>query len=485
MIGRILSLTFFLLACLVGYSQNISASIDFARFKANDSTSLVEIYISIDANSIQFNKNENNKYNGVVYASIKLSNDGKNGYFEKFYINSPEINSEKQNNFFFNFSKRIITDNENFKCEVEIKDKLKGDTTFKVNFDVDNRFNSDRLLFSDIQLLDSYEKSSESNDYIKNGIKMNPSTTNFYPTSVDRLKYYVEIYNTEKEIEEETPFVLFTTFRNEKGQLLRDLGKFSKHVSSKRIAILNEISMKKLPSGNYFLILEARNKDNKLIGYAKKYIQRANTAYDREEELLSSLENINNFTNNIPIKKLGYYMECLRPIATELEYHSIKALRTENDSTKMRNYFFDFWKSRYSRNAQKEWLKYEKRIKYTDRHYSCFSNPGYYTEMGRIYLKYGAPNQIEDQLTAHDANGGDNPNEYQIWQYFTTATGQSNKIVVFNKTHGGRCDYDLIHSTINGEYQNQDWLNNNNWRQRLQKNTGPLLRTGTLGEESY
>jgi len=66
MISRALLITFFLFINGVGYTQKLSANIDFARFKVNDSISFIEFYISIDANTVVFKKLENNEYQNLI-----------------------------------------------------------------------------------------------------------------------------------------------------------------------------------------------------------------------------------------------------------------------------------------------------------------------------------------------------------------------------------------------------------------------------------
>ena len=484
MISRAILFVFFLSVNFISNAQDSDESKIFTRFKVNDSISFVEFHLSFDAKSVQFEKKENGKFQSIVNASIKLTNDDKVYYFEKFNVLSPESEKQNGNNFYINFVKRVVTKNIKFDCEIAIKDNFSEDSAYLMNFEVDNKFKEKGLDFSDIQLLESFEESEDKSDFVKSGFLMNPATSDFYPTSTESIKFYVELYNTNDEFGEDEPFALFTTFRNEKGQLFSKLGKFRRYNSKDRIVVLNELSIKELPSGNYFLLVEVRSKENKLIGFTKKYIQRANTNYKEKNDSIPDESMYNhNFTHNINPDRLKYYMSCLRPITTELEYSTITALVKTGDSTELRNYFFDYWYKKHQKNALKEWSKFKMNIAYVDEKFSCFNKPGYLSERGRVTLKYGKPQKIEDQNTAHDKDMTSNSNEYQIWHYYI-ANKQKNRLFVFTRTNGGNCDFEMIHSNVKGEHQNHDWINNRNWRDKLNKSSDPYFRN-TIDEENY
>lgn len=451
----------------VGYSANLSAFIDYCRFELDDSTSYVEFYFGIDASTVAYIQRSNGAYQAEVFASIQLKEGDKVRYFEKFSIQSPEVSSLTSAGMQrFNFSKRIATNKTILDCEIVLKDRNSKDTSYTVKLQIDNRFATEKVTFSDIQLLSNYAPSEGKGDFIKSGYQLNPLTSNFYPDEVNSLKYYVEIYNTDTQFPDDE-FVVFTNFRTENGNLLKEPGKFKRHSSKPVIGILGQIDITTLPSGSFFFIVEVRDNQNELISFTKKYIQRVNKDYQLDEPITEQMY-VSNFTYNLPAEKIPYYMECLRPIASEVEMNTIRGLITNGDSTQQRNYLFDFWYSRYKGEARKEWIKYERNIQKVDEQYSCFGRPGYLTEQGRVTLKYGAPNRIENEFTDHGRDAGTTQKEFQIWYYYTIGT-QRNKVFVFQRAFAGRCDYDLIHSNMQGELQNQDWMNNNLWNEDLRQ----------------
>ena len=128
MISRAILFVFFLSVNFISNAQDSDESKIFTRFKVNDSISFVEFHLSFDAKSVQFEKKENGKFQSIVNASIKLTNDDKVYYFEKFNVLSPESEKQNGNNFYINFVKRVVTKNIKFDCEIAIKDNFSEDS---------------------------------------------------------------------------------------------------------------------------------------------------------------------------------------------------------------------------------------------------------------------------------------------------------------------------------------------------------------------
>jgi hypothetical protein len=102
---------------------------------------------------------------------------------------------------------------------------------------------------------------------------------------------------------------------------------------------------------------------------------------------------------------------------------------------------------------------------------------GYQTDMGRIYLAYGAPDNIIDEKfgassglkrrTQNDAfqnpdaeninADGVNYLPYQMWHYNKTPFGETNRMFVFYAKQDDMSDYTLLHSNAKGELQDMYW----------------------------
>ena len=75
---------------------------------------------------------------------------------------------------------------------------------------------------------------------------------------------------------------------------------------------------------------------------------------------------------------------------------------------------------------------------------------GYLTDRGRVYLQYGAPNDVKevpsDPVTL----------PYEIWDYYYLNNQSNVKFVFYDPVLTGN-DYELLHSNLYGEVQNPNW----------------------------
>ena len=132
------------------------------------------------------------------------------------------------------------------------------------------------IAISDIQLADRFEPSKEESIITKSGYDVVPFADNYYPPSQEKIRFYAEIYNTDKVLGAAGYLVSFHIESDESKRKLDNLSGFVRQQPSPANVIMREISIKDLPSGNYNLVLEAKNSNNELIASKKVFFQRSN-----------------------------------------------------------------------------------------------------------------------------------------------------------------------------------------------------------------
>jgi GWxTD domain-containing protein len=115
--------------------------------------------------------------------------------------------------------------------------------------------------------------------------------------------------------------------------------------------------------------------------------------------------------------------EDVRYLITDEERAEYKRLKTDQQRDK---FVEDFWERRNpnprsSENTFKE--EHYRRIAYTNEHFAA-NVPGWKTDRGRTYIRYGAPDQIEQHFSAaaskkaSDLFGvGAIPYDWEFWHY--------------------------------------------------------------------
>jgi GWxTD domain-containing protein len=104
-------------------------------------------------------------------------------------------------------------------------------------------------------------------------------------------------------------------------------------------------------------------------------------------------------------------LEVLRYVATDQEVNEMSRLASEKERAE---YWDLFWKRRdptpdTSRNEEQE--EFYKRVRYADQHFGT-AGPGWKTDMGRTYIRYGPPDEVDRRPFNFDR-----PSE-EIWYYY-------------------------------------------------------------------
>lgn len=150
------------------------------------------------------------------------------------------------------------------------------------------------------------------------------------------------------------------------------------------------------------------------------------------------------FVAAYPTRVLQRNAEALFPIATTLENAIIDQMVNSSNDSLLRNFFFNFWSTRNPSDPEGAWKKYAQNLNYVTKLYGGSGVPGYRTDRGRIYLKYGKPD-ISERV----------PNEsgtlpYEIWQYNRTESHEDG-VFLFASVSNFMGQLRLLHSTMPGE----------------------------------
>jgi GWxTD domain-containing protein len=451
----------FLLFLFKNTFAQVNALMDFSRFKADDTTSILELYFGVDANSLKMIKNSNGNYQGSVFVGITASDEKGIRLANKYSIVSPEYKTEKPDSRFI-VQKRLLLKNNDYNIRIELKDENAQDSSFFADLPLKADFPKEFISISDFQLLDSFEKTDTEDDYSKNGFKLISSLTDFYHKDRTKLKFYVELYNTSKQFGENKPFAVQIAIKDDKGQIQNNLGRILKYTAKTANVVISEFDISQLKSGNYHLYIDVRDTENKVVAYNSKSFQRSNPEYDNQIALDTNriYSYKGTFVEEIPLTKINYFLKSLQPICHKNEYEFILAIVKKNDEDQMKNYFYSFWKKRNDTNPQSEWNQYLDRLLTAEKKYSTVRFMAHETDRGRVYLQYGKPYRVENEMTdrQRDVYDSSNPVPYEVW-YYGKINAQNNRIFCFVQQDLANNNYRLVNSDVNGEVYNPGWRN--------------------------
>ncbi len=444
-----LKINLFLLLILIStfsFSKNLSAYLYLAQFKSPTEGPYIESYLNIEGKTVKFDKNENGEFQSKLEVLYLFKQNGQIKYYEKHILKSPTIKDSII--FFPNFTdvQRIAVDNGIYNFELKIIDLNDSVNTFSysniLTVDVSQDYQ-----FSDIEFVEQYKTTQKENILSKNGIDLTPYVSTYFPEYKDTLSFYSELYGSD--VSED--FLLQYYIEEARGHK-----KVNEYSQSKRISlqtvkpIFKSFSIKELYTGNFNLVLSLRNKQNKEVCRKTLFFQRYNSNIDASRDTIRidgvGLAGISDVKS---IEQMKDYIKSLIPILDQKELTKANNILKSKDINLMKNFFNNYWQTS-SANPDKDWEIYNKNVQRVNRSYSSQIKKGYETDRGRVFLKYGQPNDINK--SEHEPS----TYPYEIWQYFEVNGETNRKFVFYNPELVGE-DYVLLHSNLTGEKNNPYW----------------------------
>lgn len=466
----------------------VQAQLFYSKFLSPTDGPYLETYLSIIGNSVEYVDTGDGKFQGQIEITMVFSRDGEVVNFDKYELKSPLIEDTTNITMDFLDQQRFSLPNGVYEYQIKIRDLNSDTPPFSTSQTIEMDFPADEVSVSGIQLVESFEKTSEPNILTKSGYDLVPYVYNFIPDRVNSLSFYSEVYNTDKVLGTEETFLInyfIQTYETSK-KLERFVG-FKRETSAPVNILFANFDLTNLPSGNYFLVVEVRNRENEIVAENRLFFQRSNPDVKMDYSEFTSITVDNSFVSQITDPDtLREYIHSLEPISTDIEKNFVKYQIDKgdpNDLAMMQRYFLNFWLTRDDLNPEHAWKQYLSAVELVNEQFGYpgkGGQKGYESDMGRIYLKYGPPNTIVDRpfdastsgLTINDDGGsgfesGSVP--YQIWHYYSLDNYRNRKFVFANK-HLAASNYELIHSNMPGEISNENWQSELHWRFRNNAN---------------
>lgn len=437
------------------YASFLSAqspvAIDIKQFYAPTLGNYIEVYCQLDPGYFDLKTVKDSGHYAHLQQLMILRADQKIIDYRKKNIKSPYMSDTTL--IPFTCVERFSVEPGNYILEYECTDLLNANPkSLKAEFKIEVINREHKTSFSHIELIENASSTIRSKEFAKSGYEIKPYMSAYYPEYIEKIAFYAEIYFESQSVTNEEKFVLtqyLTTTDQE--QALENFSKMSK-VSAKEVhPLLSSIDIKQLPTGNYYLILELKNRENKIISKEKIQFERYNPTAALSDVTINETTIEGTFVDQYNnIDSLNDFIACLKPIASNGENDMILIQLKNGNALSKKQFMYLFWKGRDNKNPEGAWLVYKQKVNLVNRMFGTRIKRGYDTERGRVYLKYGAPNQITDR-----------PNEpsaypYQIWQYYK-ADKYNNKFFLFYMPDLVSNDYELLNSDVPGEYRNPRW----------------------------
>lgn len=434
-------------------AKNLLADLNYTIFNVPDKGPFIETYLSVAGETVVYKINDKGLFQGNIEVTFIFRQQSEIKEYDKYQLFSPEVQDTSTINFSFIDQQRYFMPEGDYDMEIIISDLNAAKKPFNAIQPVSIQFDDTKINFSGIQLVESFAPATQQSILTKGGFDLIPLVYNFYPESLNKLTYYTEIYNTERILGSGEKFLVVCMIKSfETGNTLKDFVSYKKQDTRAIVPVFSEYDITKLPSGNYRMLIEARDKQNKLVASNEIFFQRSNPNIQFSIADLAAIDVNSTFASQIRSNDtLQEFINCLAPIATELEKTFINKQSKTTDLKTKQQFFYNFWASRDASDPEKAWRDYYNMVLVVDNAYKTQISKGYETDRGRVYLKYGPPNIISESYNEPSSY------PYEIWHYYELGNNQRNKKFVFYSTDMLTNSFKLLHSDAIGEISNYKW----------------------------
>jgi GWxTD domain-containing protein len=432
-------------------SLAVRVFIDHQSFYSPETGPYLEVVFSFEGRSMKSVKNSEGQYIAQSNCNVILSQGNKVIRFAKFTASStPTLLPTAAD--FMSLERFALADG-TYQLEIEITDandssaaQLKHTETIEITH------LSEGCFFSEIAFVSAFTSTIQENAFSKAGYDLIPYVSNYYPSSLNGLILYAELYNSRKLLGKKISFAysicITDALQNEVASTKRIIRAEAEEV----LPLIQTIDISNLISGDYKVKLEMLDREGKVVCTQFRDFSR-NKILESTYTPPTSLDISNTFAARYTSSDSLYaHIQSCLPIAESVERNTIDNILSNVDLQTRQSFMYTFWYRRNSTNPEKAWNDYYQEVRAVQKEFGTKIKAGWQTDRGRVYLQYGKPS------TRIVRNNDPDYWPFEIWHYYTTNTGLRDRRFLFYNT-SLNYDMELLHSDIPNELRNYDWKN--------------------------
>ncbi len=432
------------------YSHALDASVNHAQFQTPDH-SFIELYFHIVGQTATFvpQNKDSILYEAKIQVITIFRKNDEIVKYDKYNLNSPATD------IYIDFIdlKRYVLDNGEYDIEVALQDLNNIGNAKTFNFKTTLDFQNETLAQSDIQLLQAFTKKENSNHpCVKNGFLLETLPFSFYAKNNHKLIFYHEVYGTDQFIDDDFLIRYSILSANNNGQGKEFLVMNKKKKPASVVPMILQMDIAQIPSGNYLLRVEIKNRDNELLSSKETFFQRSNpiTALNATELTETNIDN--KIIAKLDEDQLRYSLKAIAPVIASTQTDILNEVIKSKNTTFMKRFLANYWFDQHPQNPEFAYEKFMEVARAVDELYKSGFGYGFETDRGNIFMRYGKPDQIFRNDTETDAP------PYEFWTYNSVpnSTQTNVKFVFYNPTLAPG-DFVLLHSNARGEINNPNW----------------------------
>ena len=442
------------LCCLFTASGAFAVRVffDYKVFHIPGDGPYVEFITSFDGSTFTLAKADSGMFQSHAELTIIVSRMNEIVDFRKVAVDGPVVPKGEPADFLS--MERFMLPTGVYDLELEIRDLddlTRPAELFTQKMEINNLSNG--AFISDIEFISAYRKSDEKNAFSKSGYDMLPYVSNYFPSSLNAMIFYAEIYGTDSVFGPNSPFVSNICVVDAMDNTIENCKKVKREMSSAVVPVFQTVDISDLPTGDYKLRLEIRNKENQLVYLKERKFSRSRIeAIDPENMLVPEDVLQSSFAMQYTdVDSLYAILQSHLPIAKALDRSTIDNQLEDAGLHAMQSFFYTFWYKRNPADPEAAWRAYEKELKIVNNNFGTKTVPGWRSDRGRVYLQYGKPNTRT--VRPSDMNCW----PYEMWHYYETNNKlHDRRFVFYDNTLAG--NFTLLHTDATNDVKNYNWI---------------------------
>lgn len=429
------------------HGQSIRFSASVLPYGMQGGQRYLDVYSKLDASTVAARKGEGELWDSEVVVAVQVA--GKLDVLAFTYANEDSASGAP-----ILLQKSVFALEEGVEAvdiKVEIVDKVtdqQWSLEDKIDLPVSNAWTTTPVLIEDGLAMDAVPQV-----YHKSGQAIVPVAAVGNPIREDvaHLTWYTEAFVTEGN------YIMQYQLFDDLGMSVPRTGGFKKCAPG-NTPLLVSIPTAELASGNYTFKVWLRSSEADHVDQRGATVLLFNSAKDQE---VFSVEEGAGIPQAVFEKNWGNwaqlqeYLSMIAPVASLAERRVLMNLKDGGEDALVAQFLVSFWTKRAPANPAETWKAYLSVVEKVNSEFGSKTLAGYKTQMGRVFLQYGAPSQVEER----PFDGKNYP--YQIWQYdelksASSPTQQNQTFIFVDQELIGR-QYTLIHSSALGEVKDHKW----------------------------
>lgn len=440
----------------------VRVDVDYAAFAYDEATSLIEVYIGVEAPSLDFEAAETDGFVALMPLHLELAHgaaaDVGEADTEPVWADSTVLRFAlpdtvgMHSGHYFTHQRRSAVPPGDYVLDLTVPDRpARPGLRIRQAFPVD-RFEPDGApALSDITLATGIAPDNRREDpFFKNGLLVHPSPNRLFGEGLHHMYYYAEAYGVEEINPGGATYVVYTYVAEaDYPRPITGLEVRTRRTVRSPDVLVGSFDTSELPTGSYALHIVLLNDQNEGVVERSLKFFVYNPGVSREDPAVLELDFETSSYAEMSEDEVEQGMAHARLIANDMERRRMRRLSELDDR---RRFLMDFWQKRDDQpmtpvNEFKEGFYH--RIQYANDRYTSNIEPGWESDRGRVVITYGFPNDIEphlyDQATV----------PYEIWQY-NNIPGHGQSVFVFADMTGFG-SFELLHSSVSGERSLPNW----------------------------